>query len=485
MPERLTVPSLPSANPRSRQIDMKTAPRILVADDDPLSLELTVELLRDEGYDVDLVSNGMEAIAMVQQKDYEIVITDLAMPKMNGMEVLAHLSEHHPDTTVIMLTGVGTIENAVEAMKRGAFDYLTKPAKIDEILMVLNRAQELKQLKDENILLKSQLQDQYRFDRIIGQSSPMQHLYRVIKRVARTDSTILITGESGTGKELIANAIHYHSDRRDKPFVPINCGAIPEELLESELFGHEKGAFTGAFKDRKGRFELADKGTIFLDEIGEMSPKLQVKLLRFLQETKFQRVGGSRTVQVDVRIIAATNKDLEKAVSGGEFREDLFYRLNVIPIHVPPLREREGDTPLLVHHFLQHHCQKKEIPQKKLSNAALESLERYSWPGNVRELENVMERLVILTEADEIRMDDLPKRMRLEAPPSSPPPVEIGERGINLKDFLDDLENKLIMDALKRAGGVKNKAAKLLGLNRTTLIEKMKKKKMNVSLPPN
>ncbi len=470
----------PRQTRRSYQIGMKLAPRILLVDDEPLSLETIVELLREEGYEVHLVSNGKEAIAEVQQKDYDIVVTDLAMPEMNGMEVLAYMSENYPDTTVIVLTGVGTIENAVGAMKQGAFDYLTKPAKIDEILLVLRRAQELKDLKDENVLLRSQLQAQYRFDKIIGQSAPMQNLYRIIKRVARTDSTVLITGESGTGKELIANAIHYHSDRKDKPFVPINCGAIPEELLESELFGHEKGAFTGAFKDRKGRFELADKGTIFLDEIGEMSPKLQVKLLRFLQETKFQRIGGSRTIQVDVRIIAATNKNLEKAVAEGTFREDLFYRLNVIPIHVPPLREREGDGPLLVHHFLKKHCEKKEIPQKRISNDALECLESYAWPGNVRELENVIERLIILTDGDEIGVEDLPKRMQLEQQPSASPPVEIGESGINLKDYLDELENRLILDALKKAGGVKNKAAKLLGLNRTTLIEKMKKKKMNL-----
>ncbi|NLI82334.1 MAG: sigma-54-dependent Fis family transcriptional regulator [Deltaproteobacteria bacterium] len=464
---------------------MKVASRILVVDDEPNTLSAIVDLLEEEGYEVKLVSSGKEAVAQLQQKDHDIVITDLAMPEMNGMELLAHVKEHYPDTTVIVLTGVGTIENAVEAMKQGAFDYLTKPAKIDEILLVLKRSQEMRALKDENVLLRSQLQDQYRFDRIIGQSAPMQNLYRIVKRVAKTDSTVLITGESGTGKELIANAIHYYSDRKDKPFVPINCGAIPEELLESELFGHEKGAFTGAFKDRKGRFEMADKGTIFLDEIGEMSPKLQVKLLRFLQETKFERIGGSRTIQVDVRIIAATNKNLEKAVAAGEFREDLFYRLNVIPIQVPPLRDREGDCPLLVRHFLKQHCLKKEIPLKRISQEALESLENYAWPGNVRELENVIERLVILTEGEEIGLEDLPSRMRPERQPTPRTPVEIGESGINLKDYLEELENRLILDALKKAGGVKNKAAKLLGLNRTTLIEKMKKKKMNLPFAPN
>jgi DNA-binding NtrC family response regulator len=282
---------------------------------------------------------------------------------------------------------------------------------MDEIVLTLKRAIEHKDLKEENAARR--ILEQHRPDRLIGQSAPMQHLYRIIKRVAKTDSTVLITGESGTGKELIANAIHNQSPRRDMPFVPINCGAIPEELLESELFGHEKGAFTGAFKERRGRFELANKGTVFLDEIGEMSPKLQVKLLRFLQETKFQRVGGSRTVEVDVRILAATNKDLERAVSQSEFREDLFYRLNVIPISVPALRERAGDIALLIQHFLKQHCVKKNITQKRMSETAVSSLEQYEWPGNVRELENVIERLVILTDTEEIHVHDLPKRMQI------------------------------------------------------------------------
>jgi DNA-binding NtrC family response regulator len=397
---------------------------------------------------------------------------------MGGMEVLAHFVKHYPETPVIVLTGFGTIETAVEAIKRGAYDYLSKPANLDEISLTLKRAINHKDLKEENVALRSQIQEQHRPDRLIGQSSAIHHLYRIIKRVAKTDSTVLITGESGTGKELVANGIHYQSPRRDMPFVPINCGAIPEELLESELFGHEKGAFTGAFKERRGRFELANKGTVFLDEIGEMSPKLQVKLLRFLQETKIQRVGGSRTVEVDVRILAATNKDLERAVAESQFREDLFYRLNVIPIHVPPLRERTGDIALLIQHFLKQHCLKKNIPQKQMSEAAIESLEQYDWPGNVRELENVIERLVILTDTDEIQLLDLPKRMQVTQQPEATH-IELGQDGINLKETLDTLENRLIVDALQRAGGVKNKAAKLLGLNRTTLIEKMKKKQID------
>ncbi|MGA3114985.1 MAG: sigma-54 dependent transcriptional regulator [Syntrophobacteraceae bacterium] len=459
---------------------MGLKPRILIADDEPLTLELVVERIQAEGYEVEVVSGGKEAIEAASKSSFKLVLTDLSMPGISGMEVLAHFVKHYPETPVIVLTGFGTIETAVEAIKRGAYDYLSKPANLDEIVLTLKRAIEHKDLKEENVALRSQIQEQHRPDRLIGQSSAIHHLYRIIKRVAKTDSTVLVTGESGTGKELIANAIHYQSPRREMPFVPINCGAIPEELLESELFGHEKGAFTGAFKERRGRFELANKGTIFLDEIGEMSPKLQVKLLRFLQETKFQRVGGSRTVEVDVRILAATNKDLERAVAENQFREDLFYRLNVIPIHVPPLRDRTGDIALLIQHFLKQHCLKKNIPQKQMSQAAVESLEHYEWPGNVRELENVIERLVILTDTDEIQLQDLPARMQAAPQQNTEAKhIELGQDGINLKETLDTLENRLIVDALQRAGGVKNKAAKLLGLNRTTLIEKMKKKQID------
>ncbi len=456
---------------------MVVKPRILIADDEPMTLELIIEHLQAEGYEVEVVASGEEAVSAARNNSFNVLLTDLSMPGMSGIELLAHFTGKYPETLVIVLTGYGTIETAVEAMKRGAYDYLSKPANIDEILLTLKRAIELKDLKEENVLLREQLQDQHRLDRLIGQSSAMHALYRIIRRVSKTDSTVLVTGESGTGKELIANAIHYNGSRRDMPFVPINCGAIPEELLESELFGHEKGAFTGAIKERRGRFELAHKGTVFLDEIGEMSPKLQVKLLRFLQETKFQRIGGSKTIEVDVRILAATNKDLEKAVAENSFREDLFYRLNVIPIHVPPLREREGDIPILIQHFLRQHCRKKDIALKRMSRDSVESLQLYEWPGNVRELENVIERLVILTDGDEIQVCDLPKRMQIPRQ-AEVRKIEFGEEGINLKDTLDELENRLILDALQKASGVKNKAAKLLGLNRTTLIEKMKKKQI-------
>ena len=454
--------------------------RLLVVDDSQTTLQLISEGLEQEGYWVDTASSATEAFSKASQKTYDVIITDLVMPEIDGMEVLSHFTHHYPETIVIVLTGYATIETAVLAMKRCAFDYLTKPAKIDEIVLVLERAKELKALRAENMLLRSQLQERYRFDKIIGQSSPMHALYRMIQRVSKTDSTVLIQGDSGTGKELIANAIHFNSERKDKPFIPINCGAIPEELMESELFGHEKGAFTGALKERRGRFELAHGGTIFLDEIGEMSPKLQVKLLRFLQERKFERIGSSRTIEVDVRVIAATNKNLEQEVLKGNFREDLFYRLNVIPINVPALRERSGDVPLLVHHFLRQHCQKKEVPNKAISRAAMEILERYEWPGNVRELENVIERLVILTDNDEIQVEDLPERMGNREAVDSRPGLRVGS-GIDLKRMLDDLEEQLIHEALEKSSGVKNKAAKLLGLNRTTLIEKMKKRNISYS----
>lgn len=456
--------------------------KVLLVDDELLALELISENLQKNGYLVDLASSGSEALHRAKQKSFDVMVTDLAMPGMSGLELLSHFQQNYPDTPVIVLTGFGSIETAVEAVKKGAFDYLTKPANMDEILLALDRIQELKMLKAENVMLRSQLQERYQFENIVGRSAPMEALYKTVRRVAKADSTVLLIGESGTGKELIANAIHFSSDRRNKPFVPINCGAIPEELLESELFGHEKGAFTGALKERKGRFELGHQGTVFLDEIGEMTPKLQVKLLRFLQERKFERVGGTRTMQVDVRILAATNKDLEKAVGDGEFREDLYYRINVIPIRIPPLRERDGDIPLLAQHFLKCHCSDKGISPKKLSNPAMAALEGYEWPGNVRELENLMERLVILTEEDIIALSDLPDRVRQQQQPSrSLAYPSIDGAGIDLKQILDDLESKLILEALRKANGVRAKAAQLLSLNRTTLVEKMKKKNLTYS----
>ncbi|MFA5812624.1 MAG: sigma-54 dependent transcriptional regulator, partial [bacterium] len=382
-----------------------------------------------------------------------------------------------------VLTGFGTITSAVEAMKAGAYHYLTKPFELDDIAALISTALEHRQLKEENRLLRRELQEKYRFENMVGTSDEMAAVYDLIEKVAETDSTILITGESGTGKELVARAIHYNSPRRDKPLVVVNCAAIPEELLESELFGHVKGAFTGAVSTHAGRFDAADKGSIFLDEIGDMSMKLQVKVLRVLQEQRFDPVGSTSTHEVDVRIIAATNQDLDRAVRERRFREDLYYRLNVIPIHIPPLRERASDVAMLVHHFLDKFCEGKQ--QKEITQAALDHLLAYAWPGNVRELENLIERMVVLKKDDLIDVGDLPPKIAGKALPVAAAQAESGqldipETGISFKKAVEDFEARLIIGALKKTGGNKNKAASLLHLNRTTLVEKIKKKRLDL-----
>ncbi|MBN1106107.1 MAG: sigma-54-dependent Fis family transcriptional regulator, partial [Deltaproteobacteria bacterium] len=372
-------------------------------------------------------------------------------------------------------TGYATIRNAVEAMKLGAFDYLAKPVKMEEVLMVINRALEFRDLRRENFALKKQLKNKYKFENFIGDSPQMNKVFRIIEKVADTDSTVLILGESGTGKELVARAIHYHSRRRDKALVPVNCGAIPEELLESELFGHEKGAFTHAIKTRIGRFELADGGTIFLDEVAEMSPHLQVKLLRVLQEQEFERLGSTKTIRCDVRILAATNKVLDKLVQEGHFREDLYYRLKVIPIEIAPLRERRSDIPLLVHHFLETTMKTKKKRIKGISKDVMRAFANYDWPGNVRELENIIERMVILTEGSTLTVDDLPEKISQMPLYEQPVKTIIPDEGISLSNAVNDYERQLIVTALEKADWVKNRAAKLLNMNRTTLVEKIKK----------
>jgi len=341
---------------------------ILVVDDSPAVLSGIAEILQSNGYTVDTASDGAIAVDKINDKFYDIILTDLAMPKKDGMELLKYITENSPESMCIIITGYGTIKNAVEAIRLGAFDYLTKPVKSEEIQVVIERALNYRDLKRENTTLKKQVNARYAYENIVGDSENICEVFRLIDKVAQTDSTVLIMGESGTGKELIAHAIHYQSDRRDKPFIPVNCGAIPEELLESELFGHEKGAFTHAIRTRIGRFELAHNGTIFLDEIGDMSPNLQVKILRILQGHQFERIGGTKTIKTDIRVIAATNKNLEEAVEAGRFREDLYYRLNVIPIHVPPLRERAGDIPLLVHHFLEKFNKSKKKNIKSMGH---------------------------------------------------------------------------------------------------------------------
>jgi len=457
----------------------KTMQKILIVDDDLEILEIMAEILREGGYSVDTAAGGLEAIRYIDAEFYDLVITDLKMPEVDGMIVLKHVVDQSSDTMCIILTGYGSIQNAVEAIKVGAFQYITKPIKSAEILTVVEKALGYKHLERENILLRQQLKKKYRFENFVGDSRPIQKVFELIEKVADTDSTVLITGESGTGKELIAKAIHYNSYRRDNPMVVINCGAIPEALLESELFGHEKGAFTGAHKARIGRFEMANGGTVFLDEIGDMSPNLQVKLLRVLQEHQFERVGSTKTIKVDVRIIAATNMNLISAVDKSTFREDLYYRLNVIPMRVPPLRHRKSDIPLLIDFFIKKFNREKRKYVTGFTSEATDILLDHDWPGNVRELENLVERVVILSNGDEVGLEDIPESIKEGTKTIDHVKVAIPKRGgIPFDDAVEEYEKQLILQALSEANWVKTKAARLLNMNRTTLIEKMKRKKL-------
>jgi DNA-binding NtrC family response regulator len=449
--------------------------KILVVEDDKGTRESLSEILEMEGYETKTAENGQRAMKFLGEDEYDIVLTDLKMPLADGMEVLKHVKKTAPETEVVIFTGFASIKNAVEAMKLGASDYVTKPLQVDDIKIKIQKALDHKRLKDENRALKRQLKTKYRFENLLGNHEKMLEVFRLIETVADSDSTILIHGKSGTGKELVAKAIHYNSHRHEKPLIPVNCGAIPEDLLESELFGHERGAFTGAVAMRKGRFELANGGTIFLDEIGDMSPALQVKLLRVLQEQEFERVGGTKSIRVDVRVIAATNKNLEEAVDEGKFREDLFYRLNVIPMHLPPLKERVSDIPLLAHYFLERFNKEKKKNIEDISPECMNILMNYEWPGNVRELENLMERLVILKQKGVVTPDDLPEKYIAAKKDRILPKIEIPEAGICFKTLVNEFEKKLIVQALDRSNWVKNKAAKLLNMNRTTLVEKIKK----------
>ncbi|MCX5845049.1 MAG: sigma-54 dependent transcriptional regulator [Deltaproteobacteria bacterium] len=453
--------------------------KILIAEDHELSRENLSELLRNCGYEVTAVEDGRLARDAFIEDKYDLVITDLKMPNVDGLRLLEFIQEINPENIVIIITGHGTISTAVEAMKLGAFDYITKPLKDDLVTLTIERALSYAKLREENITLKKNLKKRYDFDKMIGYSDEMKKVFDTIEKVASSDSTIMIYGESGTGKELVARAIHFNSERINSPLVAVNCGAIPEELLESELFGHEKGAFTGAIRTRIGRFELANGGTIFLDEIGDMSPALQVKVLRVLQEKQFERIGGVKTLQVDVRIIAATNQDLEKAIAEKRFREDLFYRINVIPLILPPLRERKVDIPILANHFLRKFNKLKRKAVVRIVPEAMEYLLRYSWPGNVRELENLIEMIVVLKEEGDIEVADLPgKIMTLPPVGSYINGIEITDQGINYNLLIDQLEKDLLSRALEKAGGAKNKAAKLLNLNRTTFVEKVKRFKI-------
>ncbi len=431
------------------------AERILVVDDEELNRDLLQQMLEREGYQVAIAANGQEALALLRQETFHVVLTDLKMPGMTGVEVIRELKMLAPSTVGIIHTAYGSVETAVEAMKVGAFDYVTKPVRRDELLVVIQRALEFQRLHYENVSLRRQLKAKYKFDNIISDNEKMQAVFTQVEKVADTDSTVLIYGESGTGKELIARALHYNSYRQDKPLVPINCGAIPEELLESELFGHEKGSFTGATAQRLGRFELANGGTIFLDEIGEMRPSLQVKILRVLQEREFERIGGTRTIKVDVRILAATNKNLEDLVARQQFRDDLF--------------------PLLVAHFIARFNAEKKQHLTGITPESLLMLQSYHWPGNVRELENTMERIAILKGSGMIMPEDLPEKIARPNLPKRVPGIDIPDDGIDFDAMVEAFEKQLLMQALVKSGGVKSKAANLLHMNRTTLVEKVKK----------
>jgi len=389
---------------------------LLIVDDEKNYLFVLEDLLSEEGYEVITTEGGEEALKLLDGHDLDLIITDMKMPGMDGMALMEAVHQRLPDLPVIMMTAYGTVEKAVEAMKKGAFDYIMKPFKNEELKLTIRKAVDHYQLVKRNRQLNNELTDRYRFDNIIGKSAPMQRIYQLIEKVAPARATVLVSGESGTGKELIARAIHYNSLRKDGPFISVNCGALPESLLESELFGHEKGAFSGAVSQRKGRFELAHGGTLFLDEISEMSTALQVKLLRVLQEMEFERVGGTATLKVDVRVVAASNRDLKAEVSQDRFRSDLFYRLNVVHIELPPLRERTDDIPLLVNHFLDKFSGESGRSSLKVSPEAMRSLFNYPWPGNVRELENAVERAVILAGGDVLTPRDFPQEIQSELP---------------------------------------------------------------------
>jgi DNA-binding NtrC family response regulator len=443
--------------------------RIVVVDDEPAQRELIGGFLKKQGHEVVLAGSGGEALAHVRDRQVDLVLSDCRMPGMSGSDLLGKIREVNPEIPLLLMTAYGTVETAVQAMKEGAADYLAKPLDLEELLVRLNRVAEQGRLRSEVRQLQQQLVERHRLEGIVGESGRMQEVLALVKRVAPSDATVLIRGESGTGKELIARAIHYNSRRAAGPLVSLNCAALPEQLLESELFGHEKGAFTGAVAQRKGRFEAADGGSIFLDEIGDLSTALQVKLLRVLQERQFERIGGNRTLAVDVRILAATHRDLERAMGDGRFREDLYYRLNVVTIQIPPLRERREDIPLLLDHFLHKFAGKNRRDVAGITAAARDALLKYDYPGNIRELENVIERAVLLCRGRVIDLEDLPAALR---PGERPGGKRQPQR---LPEVLADIERQAIDAALEQYHGVQTQAAEALGISERVLRYKMKK----------
>lgn len=456
---------------------MRTS-RVLVVDDESSLRTALFRILDRKGLSVVTATKSEEAKMLCQgEQALDLALVDLNLPDGDGIDLMTHLKSVHPGCQVIILTGHGSIESAIRATQQGAFHFITKPFNMEELTSLVDKALAHKKLQQENQQLRTELQKKYQFDHIIGKSEEIKSVLSMIERVADSDSTVLVTGDSGTGKELVARAVHYNSNRSEQAFVAINCGAIPSELLESELFGHVKGAFTGAVANRVGRFEMADGGTIFLDEIGDLEPALQVKLLRVLQQKSFEPVGSTKSMTVNVRVIAATNKNLEAEVESGRFREDLFYRLNVIPILVPALRERKTDIPLLFAHFLEQFNANKGRKITGLSADALECLIHYPWPGNIRELENLVERMTILKGQGQIEVNDLPAKYRATASATSETvSFDIPDTGMDFNTAVDQFENNLILRALEKTNWNRNQAAQLLSLNRTTLVEKIKKK---------
>ena len=452
---------------------------ILVVDDEPNYLIVLSELLKDENFEVFTAENGKLALEIIKKSDLDLVITDMQMPVMNGMELLREIKNFNSELPVIMITAYGEIEKAVAAMQAGALNYLSKPFKNEELLVNVNKAIDHYTLIKENKRLRNEFQSRFGFANMVGKNKKMLQLYSMIEKVAPTPASVLITGESGTGKELVAKAIHFNCQRRKRPFISVNCAALPDNLLESELFGHEKGAFTGAIALRKGRFELADTGTLFLDEIGEMAMPLQAKFLRILQEQVFERVGGTKELQVDVRIIAATNKDLKQEVQDGKFREDLFYRLNVLNLHLPPLRERRDDIPLLINHFIKKYAKQLNNPSLDIKPEVVRLLSGQVWEGNVRELENIIERASILCNNNCIEIADAQPGNEENSPQSSfeinfdTENMEITDT--SLPDMLGAIEKKMLRNALKKAENVQTRAAKILGITKSLLQYKMKK----------
>ncbi len=436
--------------------------KLLIIDDEKSILDMLKIAFEKENHEVDTALSADRAFTMIEQGDYDLVLTDIRLPQKSGMDILKYVRKHKPEIPVIMITAYGTIKQAVEAFKAGAVDYVVKPFDMEELKIIVAKGLEKRKLREENIQLKRELREKYRFDNMIGKCPEIQKIYNLIEKIALSDSTILISGESGTGKEVAARAIHFQSRRSDHAFVTVNCGALPESLLESELFGHMRGAFTGAVAQKKGMFEVAEKGTLFLDEIGEISPSIQVKLLRAIQDKSVRRVGGTREIPVDCRIISATNQDLKQRIKTGEFREDLYYRLNVISFEMPPLRERKEDIPLLVDYFLTLHCRKMNVPKKRIAPEVFSIFENYHWPGNIRELANVVERTVAIEERETVTRKSLPGEL-LE-PVSGGINYEI-EEGFNLNRKIDAVTKKYLEQALVVSGGSLKKSASLLGIN--------------------